>query len=43
MCGRFTQYTPKREIAEVFDLDLDRLFDLAPRYNIAPTQHVAVM
>jgi putative SOS response-associated peptidase YedK len=40
MCGRFSQYIPKKEIARVFDYD--GLFDLAPRYNIAPTQPVAV-
>jgi putative SOS response-associated peptidase YedK len=41
MCGRFTQYTPKKQIVKVFDYD--GLFDLSPRYNIAPTQQVAVI
>ncbi|MFL6230840.1 MAG: SOS response-associated peptidase family protein [Pyrinomonadaceae bacterium] len=41
MCGRFTRYTPKKEIARVFDYD--GLFDFTPRYNIAPTQQVAVI
>ncbi|MCA1630468.1 MAG: SOS response-associated peptidase [Acidobacteria bacterium] len=43
MCGRFTQYTPKKQIAEVFNLDPGGLFDLSPRYNIAPTQQVAAV
>jgi putative SOS response-associated peptidase YedK len=41
MCGRFAQYTPKKETARVFDYD--GLFDLAPRLNIAPTQQIAVI
>jgi putative SOS response-associated peptidase YedK len=35
MCGRFTLYTPRKLIARVFDYD--GLFDLSPRYHIAPT------
>jgi putative SOS response-associated peptidase YedK len=41
MCGRFTLITPTRELASLFDLDT--VPDLAPRYNIAPTQPVAVV
>lgn len=41
MCGRFTMATPGQTIAEVFGLDAAP--DLAPRYNIAPTQPVAVV
>ena len=41
MCGRFSQTAPGEEIAEVFALDAVPL--LSPRYNIAPTQAVAVV
>ena len=41
MCGRFTLRTPAKDIAEVFQL-LHAL-ELSPRYNIAPTQPVAVV
>jgi putative SOS response-associated peptidase YedK len=36
MCGRFTLATPPALLAEVFELS--DVPDLAPRYNIAPTQ-----
>jgi len=41
MCGRFTLATPAAEWAALFGLD--RVPDLEPRYNIAPTQDVAVV
>lgn len=41
MCGRFTLRTPPNVVAMLFDLD--SLPDLAPRYNVAPTQEVAVV
>ena len=41
MCGRFTLTASGEELAEAFGLD-DRP-ELAPRYNIAPTQPVAVV
>ncbi len=41
MCGRFTLTTPGEALAEVFGLDEPP--ELAPRYNIAPTQPVAVV
>ena len=41
MCGRFNQTASGEEIAEAFDLD--EAPELAPRYNIAPTQPVAVV
>ena len=41
MCGRFTQAAPGEVIAELFELPA--VPDLAPRYNIAPTQAVAVV
>ena len=41
MCGRFTQATEGEIIARVFDLAESPV--LSPRYNIAPTQAVAVV
>lgn len=41
MCGRFTLRTSPAVLAEVFELLREP--DLAPRYNIAPTQPVAVI
>jgi putative SOS response-associated peptidase YedK len=41
MCGRFNQTASGEEVAEAFGLD--EAPELAPRYNIAPTQPVAVV
>lgn len=41
MCGRFVLMTLGRELAERFELAEEP--DLEPRYNIAPTQAVAVI
>jgi putative SOS response-associated peptidase YedK len=41
MCGRYTLSTPGEVIAELFDLPESPR--LAPRWNIAPTQPVAVV
>lgn len=41
MCGRFNQTASGDEVAEAFSLD--EAPELAPRYNIAPTQPVAVV
>ncbi len=41
MCGRFTLRTPPKDLVEVFQL-LHAL-EMVPRYNIAPTQPVAVI
>jgi putative SOS response-associated peptidase YedK len=41
MCGRFNQTATGEEIAEAFGLD--EVPQLAPRYNVAPTQPVAVV
>ena len=41
MCGRFTLATPGQTIAEAFELQAAP--DLKPRYNISPTQPVAVI
>src|SRR3954465_338083 len=40
MCGRFTLHRPAK-VAEEFDLD--GMPELAPRYNIAPTQQIFVV
>ena len=41
MCGRFTQRKPKEVIAKQFGVEVDD--ELAPRFNIAPTQRVAAV
>ncbi len=41
MCGRFNLRTPAVELAEIFELL--RTPELPPRFNIAPTQPVAVV
>jgi len=41
MCGRFTLRTPARDLVEIFELLREP--ELPPRYNIAPTQRVAVV
>lgn len=41
MCGRFNQTASGEEVAEAFGLD--EAPELAPRYNIAPSQPVAVV
>src|SRR5262245_46956975 len=41
MCGRFSLSTPPEIVAKLFDLGL--IPRLSPRYNIAPTQSVAVI
>ncbi len=41
MCGRFTLHASPSLLAELFDLPAEPY--LAPRYNIAPTQPVAVV
>jgi putative SOS response-associated peptidase YedK len=40
MCGRFTLTVSGRVLAELFDVP--EIDDLAPRYNIAPTQQVLI-
>jgi len=42
MCGRFTLTTTPADLAEAFP-DVELPVDLAPRYNIAPSQPVAVI
>lgn len=41
MCGRFTLHLPAEVISEIFRVPL--LADLAPRYNIAPSQVIPVV
>ncbi len=41
MCGRFTLRTPAAEVARQFALAV--VPELSPRYNIAPTQKVAIV
>src|SRR6478735_3814754 len=41
MCGRFTLSTSPEDVARTFDLY--QVPDLAPRYNVAPSQLVAVV
>ncbi len=38
MCGRFALLSPGQDLADQFDVTIT--FDVAPRYNIAPTQPV---
>src|SRR5918992_3311054 len=42
MCGRYTLSTPAGRLAEEFQLD-EGSVDLAPSYNVAPTQQVAAV
>ncbi len=41
MCGRFALFAPGQEVGAQFAVAIDH--DLAPRYNIAPTQPVAAV
>jgi putative SOS response-associated peptidase YedK len=43
MCGRYTLTVDPDELRETFHLEAPPLAGLAPRYNIAPTQPVAVV
>ena len=40
MCGRYTLHTEKELLANRFEVDVDSLASLTPRYNIAPTDPV---
>ena len=42
MCGRFVRKSDARTIAREFDVD-EVAADLAPSYNVAPSQQVAVV
>src|SRR5690606_15221965 len=41
MCGRFAFYSPAEAVAELFEFE--PAFEIAPRYNIAPTEPVPVV
>ena len=43
MCGRFTLHTPAAQIRESFNLPDLPARELKPRYNIAPSQDVAII
>src|SRR5436190_24399365 len=43
MCGRFTLTIDPDELQAAFDLSAPPPADLTPRYNIAPSQAVAVI
>lgn len=40
MCGRFTLHTEKQLLATRFEVELDGIDDLRPRYNVAPSQSI---
>jgi putative SOS response-associated peptidase YedK len=42
MCGRFTLTTDSKQLAEAF-VEFETPTDLTPRYNIAPSQPIAVV
>lgn len=45
MCGRFVSTTSSLSLAKFFDVDFveERLIEVAPRYNIAPTSTIRVV
>jgi putative SOS response-associated peptidase YedK len=46
MCGRMTQQTDTSDVARIFDAEIrdpQAHIELGPRYNVAPTQPVAVV
>jgi putative SOS response-associated peptidase YedK len=43
MCGRYAFYTPVEAVARLFGVSELHASDLAPRYNIAPTQEVPII
>ena len=44
MCGRFSLHAPEADILDAFDIDaLPVGVTLAPRYNIAPSQDIAIV
>lgn len=43
MCGRFTIRHHAKDVAEHFELDPGSVGDLQPRFNVAPTQPIAVV
>jgi putative SOS response-associated peptidase YedK len=43
MCGRFTLQTPVPDLIEIFQIDHVRAAPSAPRFNVAPSETVAVV
>lgn len=43
MCGRFTPISPLQAVADAFDVKTPAPATFPPRYNIAPSQTVAVV
>lgn len=43
MCGRYALYTPPEAMVRLFGITEMHITDLAPRYNIAPTQDVPIV
>jgi putative SOS response-associated peptidase YedK len=43
MCGRYSQTASLKEITERFQIAVSEVLELAPRYNIAPTQSAPVV
>lgn len=43
MCGRYAFYTPIEAVTRLFAVSEVHAHDLAPRYNIAPTQDVPIV
>jgi putative SOS response-associated peptidase YedK len=43
MCGRFVQLAARADLVRLFDIEEPGSFDPPPRYNVAPTQLVAVV
>jgi putative SOS response-associated peptidase YedK len=41
MCGRFAFFSPREAVQEYFGIEVP--FALEPRYNVAPSQEVAVI
>jgi putative SOS response-associated peptidase YedK len=43
MCGRYAFYTPIEAVTRLFGVEEVHAHDIAPRYNIAPTQEVPIV
>lgn len=43
MSGRFYQYTPRKDLAQIFKVSHQTDLLFSPRYNIAPTQTVTAI
>jgi putative SOS response-associated peptidase YedK len=43
MCGRITLRTPMSVLMREFEFQMAQAVEFVPRYNIAPTQNMAVV